>query len=120
MEYGNYRGFKLLEHGLKILDKILDKRIRALVEIDLQEFGFMPGKRVIDAIFIVRQIVEKTIEGNLSLFCGSVNLEKAFELIPREVMYWCLRRRGIPEKLVRLITETYKESKTTARTAEYN
>ena len=27
MDCGNYRGIKLLEHGLKIMEKILDKRL---------------------------------------------------------------------------------------------
>ena len=68
--------------------------------------------------FIVRQIVEKRIEGNLSVFCGFMDLEKAYDRIPRKVIYRCLKRRGIPEKLVRLVMETYKETKTAVRTAQ--
>ena len=118
MECGNYRGIKLLEHGLKVLEKNIRQASRALVKMDPNQFGFMPGKSTIDAIFIFRQIVEKRIEGNLSVFRGFVDLEKAYDRIPNEVMYWCLRRRGIPEKLVRLVMETYKESKTAVRTAQ--
>ena len=118
LECGNYRGIKLLGHGLKIWEKILDQRFRAMVEVDPKQFAFMPGKSTIDTIFIVRQIVEKRIEGNLSVFCGFVHLKKEYNRVPREVMYSCLRRRGIPEKLVRLVMETYKESKTAVRTAQ--
>ncbi len=82
LECDYYRGIKLLEHVLKILEKILVKRIRALVEIDPKQFGFMPGKSTIDAIFIVRQLVEKRIEGNMSVFCGFVDLEKAYDRVP--------------------------------------
>ena len=39
-----YRGVKLLEHGMKIVEKILEKRIRALVEVDNMQFCFMPGR----------------------------------------------------------------------------
>ena len=69
-------------------------------------------------ILIFRQIVEKRIEGNLSVFCSFVDREKAYDRTFREVMYWCLRRRGIPKKLVRLVMETCKESKTAVRTAK--
>ena len=31
---GNYRGIKLLEHGMKILEKIIEGRLRKTVEID--------------------------------------------------------------------------------------
>ena len=66
------------------MEKILEKRIRVLVEIYPKQFVFMPGKSTIDEIFIVRQIVEKRIEN------GFVDLEKAYDRISREVMYWCL------------------------------
>ena len=36
-----------------------------MTEIDPRQSGFMPGKSTIDAIFIVRQLMEKGIEGNL-------------------------------------------------------
>ena len=61
LECENYRGIKLLEHGLKILERILDKRIRKVIKIDPKQFGFMPGKSTVGAIFIVRQLVEKRI-----------------------------------------------------------
>ena len=77
----------------------------------------MPGKSTVDAIFIVRQLMEKRIEGNLSVFCGFVDLEKAYDLVPRKVLYWCLWKKGVTEKLVRLVTETYRNAKTAVRTA---
>ena len=51
--------------------------------------------------------------------CCFVDLEKAYDRIPREVMYWCFRRRGIPEKLVRLVMKTYKEPKTQELSREF-
>ena len=82
-----------------------------MVEIDPKRLGFISGKSTVDAIFIVRQLVKQRIEGNLSV-CGFVDLEKAYDRVPREVLYWCLRRKGVTEKLVRLVTETYRDAKT--------
>ena len=62
MECGNYCGIKLLGHGPKILEKILDKRIHAMIEIDPQQLGFIAEKITIDAIFIVRQKVGKELK----------------------------------------------------------
>ena len=39
---GMYRGAKLLEHGMKIVEKELDKRLRKIVMIDDMQFSFMP------------------------------------------------------------------------------
>ena len=51
MEYGSYRGFKLLEHAMKVVERIFEHRIRQQVEIDDMQFGFMKGKGTTDAIF---------------------------------------------------------------------
>src|SRR5260221_647398 len=64
MECGNYRGIKLLEIVLKLLEKILERRLRKVVKIDRNQFGFMPGRGTTDAIFILRQGKEKKLEGN--------------------------------------------------------
>ena len=47
MECGSYRGIKLLEHAMKVLEKISEHRIRQQIEIDDMadmQFGFMKGK----------------------------------------------------------------------------
>ena len=44
MDCGAYRGVKLLEHALKIMERVLENRIKELVTKDAMQFGFMPGK----------------------------------------------------------------------------
>jgi len=44
-----------------------------------------------------------------------VDLEKAFDREPREVLYWSLRRKEISEKLVRVIRSMYDGAVTTVR-----
>ena len=34
----------------------------------------------------------------------------------RDVIYWCLRRKGVPEALVKTVKTTYKEATTRVRT----
>ena len=51
VESKNCRGIKLLEHVLKILDK----RLRELVEVDQMQFGFRPGRGTTDASFMLRE-----------------------------------------------------------------
>jgi len=44
MECGSYRGIKLLEHAMKVVERIFENRIRQQIEIDDMQFGFMEGK----------------------------------------------------------------------------
>ena len=117
MECSNYRGIKLTEHLLKVLERVLDVRLRDIVKISKQQYGFVRGRGTVDAIFVIRQLQEKRLEGNQKLFCAFVDLEKAFDRIPREVVFWCLRKRRVPEKLVRLVEMMYKRTRTAVITA---
>ena len=44
MECGSYRGIKLLEHAMKVVERIFEDRIRQQIDIDDMQFGFMKGK----------------------------------------------------------------------------
>ena len=99
-----------------MLERILDKRLRSLIDISEDQFGFMKGKGTTDAIFIVRQVQEKNLEKQKKIFHAFLDLEKAYDRVPRDVIYWCLRRKGVPEALVKMVKTTYKEATTRVRT----
>ena len=56
---GSYRSVKLLEHGMKVVERIFEKRLRKQIKIDEIQMRFIPQKGTIDAIFLVRQIMKK-------------------------------------------------------------
>ena len=63
-------------------NRVLDGKIRACTEIAEHQFGFQRGKSTTDAIFILRQIIEKRMEGNERVYCAFVDLEKAYDTVP--------------------------------------
>ena len=44
-----------------------------------------------------------------------VDLEKAFDRVPREVLEWAMRKKGIPEVLVKSEMSLYEGAKTRVR-----
>ena len=44
-----------------------------------------------------------------------VGLEKAFDRVPRRVLEWAMRKRGIPEAVVRAMMSLYEGAKTRVR-----
>ena len=55
----NYRGIKVMSHTLKILERMMDGRLREEVEIGREQLGFMKGRGTTDGIFCLRQLMEK-------------------------------------------------------------
>ena len=82
---------------MKILERIVDGLIRQLVSIDDSQFGFVPGRGTTDAIFVVRQLQEKYVAANKRLNMAFVDLEKAFDRVPRMVIWWVLRKSGVED-----------------------
>ena len=86
------------------------------MSIDNMQFGFMPGKGTTDAIFIMRQVQEKHQEKKKKkLSYAFVDLEKAFDRVPREVVRWGLRMLGADEGLIRTVMALYTEACTVVR-----
>ena len=50
---------KLIEHAMKIIERVLERRMQTLVNLNKMQFAFMPGKETVNAIFIVGRMQEK-------------------------------------------------------------
>ena len=97
LERCSYRATKLIEDGIKILEKVLERRIRQIVELNEMQFGFTSGRGTTDVIFIVRQMIQRK---ERPLYYAFVDLEKAYDRIPREVARLAFRDVGVDEKLM--------------------
>lgn len=65
---GNYRGLKLLDHGMKILERFVLKCIEQQIRHKNTLNDMFHARLTIDAIFIVRQMQEK-YNASFFLFC---------------------------------------------------
>ena len=118
LERGNYSGLKLTEQVTKVLERIVDDLIRQVVSIDNSQFGFIPGRGITDAIFVVKQLQMKYLAANKTLYMAFVDLEKVFDRAPRKVIWWALRKLGVEEWLVRLVQGMYANARSYVRVGE--
>jgi hypothetical protein len=100
---------------MKIVERKFERRQREVVEVNDMQCGFMPGKGTIDGLFMVRMLQEKYDRKNRKLYMFSVDLEKAFEHVSRQVSRWALRKKVVIEKLVAAVMRLYDGARTKIR-----
>ena len=66
--------------------------------------GFRPGRSCNDAIFAVKIALRKRSEHDLGTWTLFLDLVKAFDRVPRELLWPILGKAGVPPKLIRLLT----------------
>lgn len=114
----NYRAITLLSTIGKTFARILETKLRDLLEntIEDTQFGFRPNRGVTDANFILRQIIEKAFIEERDIHLCFVDLEKAFDNIKREDIWRTLHKRGVKHDLIIAVQSLYKETKNYVRT----
>ena len=63
-------------------------------------------------MFVLRRLTEKFKAKNKKLFFIFIDLEKAFDRVPREAVRFALRWKGVQEYLVDGVVSLYKSCKT--------
>ncbi|XP_057314216.1 uncharacterized protein LOC130655471 [Hydractinia symbiolongicarpus] len=115
LERGNYRGLKLVDQVMKVIERVIDKLLRERIDIDKMQFGFVPGRGTTDAIFLLRQLQEKYLGKRKNLYFAFVDLEKAFDRVPRKVIWWAMRKLGVDEWLVTMVQSMYSNARSRVR-----
>ncbi|VDM79958.1 unnamed protein product [Strongylus vulgaris] len=83
-----YRPIRLMSHTLKIFER---------VELPSSQCGFVKSAGIADAIHAVRIVMEKHREKRRELHAAFLDMEKAFDKVPHDVIWWALRKHMIPK-----------------------
>ena len=76
-----YRAVKLLEHRMKVVERLLEKRLHIIVTVDEMQFVLMPERGTIDVVYILRRIQEEHHVKGKKLNMCFVDLEKALDRV---------------------------------------
>ena len=70
---------------------------------------------MVDTILIVRRMQEEYQKKNKNLYMCFVDIEKAFDRVPRKVMELAMRKKGLSEVIVWPVMSLYDGAKTRVR-----
>uniref|UniRef100_A0A3B5Q4K1 Reverse transcriptase domain-containing protein n=1 Tax=Xiphophorus maculatus TaxID=8083 RepID=A0A3B5Q4K1_XIPMA len=115
----NYRGVTLLSLPGKAYSGVLERRVRRIVEPRIQEeqCGFHPGRGTLDQLYTLSRVLEGAWEFAQPVYMCFVDLEKAFDRVPRGALWGVLREYGVPGPLIRAVRSLYDRCQSLVRIA---
>lgn len=111
-ECGNYRGISLLNSGYKLYARMINNRLKITSEHTLgeEQMGLRKGRSTTDAIFTIRQIIEKRREFNQETHIAFIDFEKAFDNLNRKQLWEIMEHQGYPQHLKEAVKSLYNNT----------
>uniref|UniRef100_A0A8C6L319 Reverse transcriptase domain-containing protein n=1 Tax=Nothobranchius furzeri TaxID=105023 RepID=A0A8C6L319_NOTFU len=115
----NYRGITLLSLPGKVYSKVLERRVRSIVESQIEEeqCGFRPGRGTVDQLYTLARVMEGAWEFAQPIHMCFVGLEKAYDHVPRGTLWGTLQEYGVGGLLLRAILSLHQRSVSLVRIA---
>ena len=109
LQCGNYRGLSLLVIARKCYTHIIKGRMDKRLEEVLgeEQAGFRPNRSTKDMIYVIRQLAEKFIEYNKTVYNVFIDYSKAFDTIWREYMWKVMHHFGFTTKIIEAVKALY-------------
>ncbi|GKF73871.1 retrovirus-related pol polyprotein LINE-1, partial [Tanacetum coccineum] len=90
----NYKGIKLLSHTMKLWESVIERRLRRETTV-----------------------VSENQERQRDLHLAFLDLEKAYDSVPRELIWKTLVDKGTSRRYIKVIKDMYDGAKTRVRTS---
>ncbi|KAI3354938.1 hypothetical protein L3Q82_004554 [Scortum barcoo] len=109
-----WRGSHFSASQEEVYARVLERRIRPIVDPRIQEeqCGFRPGRGTLDQLYAtLHRVLEGLWEFAQPVHMCFVDLEKAFDRVPRGILWGCSASMGSGRPLLRAVRSLYDRSR---------
>ena len=119
---GSYRGITVGTLLGKLYASVLEARLSAWAEGNeiraRGQAGFRKDHRTSDQALVLRTLVEQQRYAGQALYCCFVDFQKAFDCVPRQLLWQKLQARGVTGWFLEAIKALYNDVPVCVRTAQ--
>ncbi|CAI5473374.1 unnamed protein product [Closterium sp. Yama58-4] len=110
----NYRPIALLSFTYKVIARVVADRMKTVLSevVSPEQFGFLPGKRLSDAVGLVADIIEAAKNKDKDWYLLLVDFRKAFDSVSRGFLFTVLEKMGFPPRFVGWIRDLHENTRT--------
>jgi len=100
---------------MKLCERVIERRLRKNISVSENQIGFMPGRLTTEAIYLLRRLIKLYRDRKVDLHLVFIDLEKAYDRVPRDLVRSCLEQKGVLPAYIRVIKDMYEEGRTRVR-----
>ena len=125
-DMGNYRGITVGPVFAKLFAMIIERRLATWAEEHgvkaRGQAGFRKDHRTTDNVFVLRSLIDKQKQsrqrgGSGKLFCCFVDFRKAFDTVPRAILWQVLEDLGVSGRVLTVIKSMYAQDSAAVKTS---
>lgn len=64
----------------------MECQLRDITEVSENQYGFMPGRSTMEAIYLLRRVIEKYRENKRDIHMVFIDLEKVYDRVPQNII----------------------------------
>ena len=106
----NYRGVQMMKSLACLYDRIITNRLKPWLKFHIDQTAFQKGKSTLIHIFTLRILIDLAKKLKITLYIASVDIEKAFDHVPRSLLLKKLVKLGIGKLMLFALKQVYSYS----------